>query len=377
MCSLPGRARASRIGEQSVPGRILIYGGTGYTGRLIAEHARNLQRTPVIAGRTAHRVQAVAAELSLSGRVITLDEHQAIDDALGDIDVLINAASPFARTAPPLIEACLRTRTHYLDITGELPIFQSAARYDDAARERGIMIMPGVGLGIVASDCLALHVAGRIPNAKYLRMAVLRPESFSRGSIRSALGLSNSQVTIRRNGRLISVPVGRLQRVFDYGEGGRESVAVNWADVFTAYYSTGIRNIEAYFEANLASRALYELGAGVADALRLPAVERWLDAVVRALPDGPSAQRRQMESCVIVAEVEDSWRQRRCARLKTPDGYSFTAEAATEIATRAAGGDFRPGFQTPARVYGADLVLEFKGTWREELADSLSAWGIR
>lgn len=357
-------------------GRILIYGGTGYTGRLIAEHARNLRRAPVIAGRTAHRVQALAEELAIAGRVAAPDEPQAIDEALGDIDVLINAASPFARTARPLIEACLRTGTHYLDITGELPIFQDAARYDGPARERGIMIMPGVGLGIVASDCLALHVAARVPNAKYLRMAVLRPDSFSRGSVRSALGLSNSHVTIRRNGRLISVPVGRLQRAFDYGDGRRESVAVSWADVFTAYYSTGIRNIEAYFEANLASRVLYQLGAGVADTLRLPPVERWLDAVVRALPDGPSAQQRQRERCVIVAEAEDSWRQRSCARLETPDGYSFTAEAATEIATRAARGDFRPGFQTPAGVYGADLVLEFKGTRREELADSLSTQGV-
>jgi short subunit dehydrogenase-like uncharacterized protein len=360
-----------------VRGRILIYGGTGYTGRLIAEHARNAQRAPVIAGRTAHRVQALAAELALPGRVITLDEPEAIDDALGDVAVLINAASPYARTARPLIEACLRTRTHYLDITGELPIFQGAASYDEAARERGIMIMPGVGLGIVASDCLALHVAGRVPNAKYLRIAVLRPDSFSRGSIRSALGLSNSHVTIRRNGRLISMPVGRLQRAFDFGDGARESVAVSWADVFTAYYSTGIRNIEAYFEANLASRAFYQLGAGLADALRLAPVERWLDAVVRALPDGPSSQRRQMERCVIVAEVEDSWRQRSCARLETPDGYSFTAEAATEIATRAGRGDFRPGFQTPARVYGADLIFEFKGTRREGFADSLSAQGIQ
>jgi len=359
-----------------VRGRILIYGGTGYTGRLIAEHARNLRRAPVIAGRTAHRVQALAEELAIAGRVAAPDEPQAIDEALGDIDVLINAASPFARTARPLIEACLRTGTHYLDITGELPIFQDAARYDGPARERGIMIMPGVGLGIVASDCLALHVAARVPNAKYLRMAVLRPDSFSRGSVRSALGLSNSHVTIRRNGRLISVPVGRLQRAFDYGDGRRESVAVSWADVFTAYYSTGIRNIEAYFEANLASRVLYQLGAGVADTLRLPPVERWLDAVVRALPDGPSAQQRQRERCVIVAEAEDSWRQRSCARLETPDGYSFTAEAATEIATRAARGDFRPGFQTPAGVYGADLVLEFKGTRREELADSLSTQGV-
>jgi short subunit dehydrogenase-like uncharacterized protein len=347
--------------------RILIYGGTGYTGRLIAEHARNLRHPPVIAGRTAYRVHALAAELGVQGRVVAVDEPEILDDALGDVSVLINAASPFTQTTRPLIESCLRTQTHYLDITGELPAFRDAFCYDAAARKRGIMIMPGAGLGIVASDCLAMYVAARVPNAKYLRIALLRPESFSRGTFRSALGLSNSRVTIRRNGRLTSVPVGRLQRSFDFGEGKRESVAVSWADVFTAYYSTGIRNIEAYFEADLASRTLYQLGAGVADTLRFAPVQRWLNAATRAWPEGPTARRRETEKCVIVAEAEDSWRRRSSARLETPDGYSFTAKSAAAIAQRVLRGEFLPGFQTPAKVYGADFVLGFKGTRRVEL----------
>src|SRR5580700_366600 len=237
--------------------RVLIYGATGYTGRLIAERLRNARVHSVVAGRTPHRVQAVAAEFDLAGRVMGADEPNALDKALDDIDVLINAASPFALTAPALIESCLRTRTHYLDITGELPVFQIAFGYDEAARKRGIMIMPGAALGVVASDCLAMHVAALVPSAKYLRIALLRPNSFSRGTFRSALGIANSRVSIRRNGRLVSVPVGRLQRTFDFGEGEKESVAVSWADVFTAYYSTGIRNIETYFEAGYTARALY------------------------------------------------------------------------------------------------------------------------
>jgi short subunit dehydrogenase-like uncharacterized protein len=356
-----------------VPPRILIYGGTGYTGRLIAEHARNLRHSPVIAGRTASRVQALAATLGVPGRVIALDQPEILDNALGDVDVLINAASPFAQTVSPLIESCLRTRTHYLDITGELPVFRRAFCYDEPARKAGIMVMPGVGLGVVASDCLAMHVAACVPNAKYLRIALLRPDSFSRGSFRSALALSNSRVTIRRNGRLVSVPVGRLQRAFDYGDGKRESVAVSWADVFTAYYSTGIPNIEAYFEADFTLRAIYQLTAGIADTLRLAPVKHWLNVATRAWPEGPSAQRRQMEKCVIVAEAEDSWRRRSSARLETADGYSFTAEAAIAISQRVARGDFLPGFQTPAKVYGADFVLAFTGARREQLEIAVPA----
>lgn len=353
--------------------RVLIYGATGYTGRLITARLRNSRSKLVIAGRSSQRVQALAAQLGVTGWVMSPDDPNALDEALGDVDVLINAASPFALTASPLIQSCLRTRTHYLDITGELPVFQDAFGYDDAARERGIMIMPGTGLGIVASDCLAMHVASLVPSAKYLRIGLSRPSSFSRGTFRSALGLANSRVSIRRNGQLMSLPIGRLQRTFDFGDGEKQSVAVSWADVFTAWHSTGIRNIEAYFEADFASRTFYQLGAGVADAMQLLPAKTLIDAVTSVLPEGPTEVQRRAERCVIVAEAENTWRQTRCVRLETPDGYSFTAEATAAIAQRVMRGDFVSGFQTPARVYGADLVLEFEGTHREEIRDAFSA----
>ena len=170
------------------------------------------------------------------------------------------------------------------------------------------------------------------------------------------------------------MPVGQLQRTFDFGDGEKESVAVSWADVFTAYYSTGIRNIEAYFAASFASRALYQVSAGVADTMQLEPARTLIDAVTSVLSEGPSKARRRTEQCVIVSEAENSWRQRRCVRLTTPDGYSFTAEAATTIAQRILQGDFASGFQTPAKVYGADLVLDFEGVDRHELQPPFSTY---
>src|ERR1700685_1355341 len=160
-----GQESHSLAEEHSMRRRVLIYGATGYTGRLIADRLRNSRCHLVVAGRTLHRVQALATELGVAGRVIEIDEPNALDQALDDIDVLINTASPFALTAPALIESCLRTKTHYLDVTGELPVFQTAFNYGEAARKRGIMIMPGAALGVVASDCLAMHVAAVVPNA--------------------------------------------------------------------------------------------------------------------------------------------------------------------------------------------------------------------
>jgi short subunit dehydrogenase-like uncharacterized protein len=348
--------------------RILIYGATGYTGRLIATQARKTRHALVVAGRLADRVHALAATLGVSARVVTLDNPSALNEALGDSCVLINAAGPFVNTAGPLVEACLHTRTHYLDITGELPAFQHALSHDAAARKRGIMIMPGVGLGIVATDCLAMHVAALVPNAKYLRIGLSRPDLISRGSLRAAIGLTGSRVSIRRNGRLIMLPVGRLERSFDYGDGERRSVAVSWADVLTAYHSTGIRNIETYIEADVLSRALYQVAAGMVDMLGFAPVQRWLNVAAEAWPEGPSVQQRQAGRSAIVAEAEDTWRRRVCARLETADGYSFTAEAAVAIAERVIRGEFSPGFQTPGKIYGADFVLGVSGSLRQNLA---------
>ena len=147
---------------------------------------------------------------------------------------------------------------------------------------------------------------------------------------------------------------------------------MSWPDVFTAYHSTGVRNIEAYFEADVTARALYQLGAGIADIVRSEPVRRLLGHRRQCMAGRPVGAAAAGTECVIAAEVEDSWRRRRSARLETPDGYSFTAEAAIAVAQRSRLATSRPGFQTPAKVYGADFVLGFDGVRREELSGPFS-----
>lgn len=190
-----------------------------------------------------------------------MEEPSAAVEALGDIDFVLNAAGPVIATSEPLIAACLATRTHYLDVTAELSVFVAAHRHDAAARERGIMIMPGAGFLIVASDCLAADIAAITSGAKYLRIGVTQSKIYSRGSLKTIFGETRDHVVVRQAARLTRIPIGRLERQFDYGEGPRTSFAVTLADVFTAYITTGIPNIEGYFEASL--------GAGP------PGLSRW------------------------------------------------------------------------------------------------------
>jgi short subunit dehydrogenase-like uncharacterized protein len=334
---------------------------------LIAERAAEIGLVPVLAGRDEERVRRQAELLGTPWRKLSLDSIEALAEALSDVEAVVHAAGPFVVTAPPMIEACLRAETHYLDVSGELPVFQEALGRDSEALRAGVMLMPGAAWSVVATDCLAAHVAGRAPGAKYLRLGMTQSRLYSRGTARSAFGLMSSEVAIRRNGRLTFVPIGRMERAFDFGEGERTSMALSWPDAVTAYHTTGIPNIEAYMEVAAAGRVLAPLTARIGEALQLPVLRSVLRLGAAALPAGPAEAARRLAHPVIVAEAEDAWRRLSSARLRTADGYDFTALAAVAIAERVIAGDFEPGFQTPARVYGADFVLSIEGTTRIDL----------
>ncbi len=354
-------------GDGDIGRRVMIYGSTGYTGRLIARRALETGLEPILAGRRVERVRRQAESQGLLWRAIRLDSPSQIARELRDVRVVIHAAGPFTQTARPMLEACLLAGAHYLDIGGELPAFLEARRRNEDAVRRGVMIMPGAGWAVTASDCLAAHVARLAPEAKSLRIGIARSPLLSRGTARSALGLASSDVVIRRNGRLVSVPVGRLEKAFDYGEGARWSMALSWPDVLTGYHTTGVPNIEVYVDTGTLTRILAPVGARLGEALRLPIFQPLQRLSAEILPEEPSDEARMAARHVVVAEAEDVWRRCTCARLETIDGYSFTALSATEIARRVLGGDFEVGFQTPARVYGADFVLGMEGSRREDL----------
>jgi saccharopine dehydrogenase (NAD+, L-lysine-forming) len=346
--------------------RALIYGCTGHTGRLIVERARAFQRDIVLAGRDAGRIRPLAQSLGLPWRCASLEDSDGLDRMLEDVAVVLHAAGPFSATARPMLEACLRAGAHYLDIAGELPVFQTISRYDQDARDRGIMLMPGVGFSIVATDCIAAHVTACMPAARHLRLGLSMPQSLSRGSLRTLLGWVRGQVAVCRNGKMTTVAIGRLERSFDYGEGDRWSTCVNWPDTFTAPVTTAIPNVEVYIEADLLARSMYQIGGFLAAPLQLGAVQTLLNSGLSISPSAPLGGKQPPQ--VIVAEAEDNWRQCARVRLTTLDGYRFTALSAVEILGRVLAGEFQPGFQTPSRVYGADLVLAFDGTTREDLS---------
>lgn len=350
-------------------GRVLLYGAAGFSGRLVADSLAALGIDLVLAGRDQAKLAPLAGRLALPVRIFSLETPQAIDDALADIGIVLHAAGPFQVTGAPMMAACARRGAHYLDLTGEWPVFADAMTRSVAANLAGIMLMPGIGFSIVASDCLAALAAERAPDTQVLRLAMSQPEIVSRGAIRSILSLMRPEVVIRRDGALATVPVGTLTRSIDFGNGLRPTVAATWPDVVTGQFTTGIGNIETYCEADWSIRLAYQTGAFTAPLMKSAAGRAMLSGIGDSWAEGPSEAERADAGFVLVAEAVDRWRRTTSFRLRTRDGYTVTTRAATEIVRRVLSGDWQPGFWTPAALYGSSFILGLGCAELEDIED--------
>lgn len=345
----------------------LIYGCTGYTARLVIRFALEQGMRPVLAGRSPEGVGAVAREFGLEHRVFGLEDPKALDEGLRGMKAVLHCAGPFAHTFRQMADACVRTGTHYLDITGEIAVFEGLAARDGEARGAGITFLPGVGFDVVPSDCLAAHLKRRLPSATHLSLGFRAKGRMSRGTANTTVENIASGGAVRRGGRIVKVPVGRFARTIDYGDGPRHSVAIPWGDVSTAWYSTGIPDIEVYVPMPRSARWMALLSRPVAPLMGTRPVQRLLKSRIQAGPPGPTDEERATGSVLLWGEVTDADGRRAVSRLRTPEGYTLTALAALEATRRVLAGEAPAGFQTPSRAFGADFVMQFEGVERIDL----------
>jgi short subunit dehydrogenase-like uncharacterized protein len=345
---------------------LLIYGAYGYTGRLVSERAVELGLRPILSGRDPARLHPLGERLGLETRVADLHP-EPLRRALDGVRCVLHCAGPFAKTSKPMVDACLAARAHYLDITGEIPVFEALAERDHEARSAGITLLPGVGFDVVPSDCLALHLKQRLPEAVALTLGLATRGGISHGTASSALLHAENGAMVRRSGKLEKIPLGSLQRTIDFGKGPRDSVAIAWGDVSSAWSSTRIPNIEVYLAVGRlppGSRTWLPLLQAL---LAKPSVLRLAQSAIDRAAPGPSEAARQRGSAVVFGEVRDASGRLARARLFTPEGYTLTARASLHVAQKVLAGEAPLGFQTPASAFGPDLALELEGVRREDL----------
>lgn len=350
-----------------MPSDFLLYGATGFIGEAMARGAvvRGLQ--PVVAGRDAVRVAALASELGVEHRAFQLDDAAAMDAALGEVPAVLHCAGPYLHTAAAIVEGCLRTGTHYLDISGEIPVYEALARRDDEAIAREVMVLPGAGFDVVPTDCLALHLKQTLPTATHLTLAfrIDGPAGLPPGTLRTGIEMMPFGDKVRVEGELVTPSRRARTMSIDFGEGPLMATRQTWGDVFMAYRSTGIPNIADYVVWEVAIRRQLALAAALRPLFRIAAVRR---LAARGVKGGSTPEQRARTRASVWGEVRDPAGRRAVSRLHGPEAsVEWTVSAALSAVQRVAAGDVRPGFQTPATAYGADFVLACEGVVREDV----------
>ena len=347
--------------------KFMIYGANGFVGQVLAIEAITRGFRPVLAGRNAQALAELAQKLDLEYQAFDLQNQDQVIDAISGIDLLMNCAGPFKYTYKPLVDACIREKVHYLDITGEIPVFQAIQARDEEARVAGVMLMPGTGFDVVPTDCLALHLKNKLPSANELTLAYMHegPARLPPGSAKTSIELIPFGINIRRNGKLIQAPDPFATRIIDFGSGEKEAVRLNWGDVFTAYYTTGIPNIANY--AVLHPKVVARLKQ--IRKIRLFFRLKWLRRrMQKQLKGGSTPEQRAQSRMHVWGEVKDEQGNTAQARLHGPEaGVVWTIKTCLDSIQEIEKGKVKPGYQTPASVFGADFVLLTEGVTREDV----------
>jgi short subunit dehydrogenase-like uncharacterized protein len=333
----------------------LIYGANGYTGRLIAELAKQRGQSPVLAGRSADKVRPLAEELGLPWRAFPLERPD-----LKDVQLVLHCAGPFSATSRPMVDACLTARAHYLDITGEYEVFEAVLARDAEARERGVVLLPGVGFDVVPSDCLAALLHQKLPSATSLALAFATQGRASPGTLKTSLESLPRGGAVRRGGKLLRVPPAHEVREIPFADRPRTCMSVPWGDLATAFRSTRIPDITVFLATKPKAIRAARLSRFAAPLLGLAPVQRLLKDRIARNVRGPDAEERARGSAQFWGRVSDGDRSVEMT-MTVPEGYTLTAHAALECTDRVLRGAVQPGAWTPSLAFGADFATSLPG----------------
>ena len=361
-------------------GTWMIYGANGYTGRLAARLAKDRHLSPILAGRRAGRVRPLAHELGCESRVFDLADPAAAAANLEGVAAVLHCAGPFSATSRPMLAACLRGGTHYLDITGEIAVFEDIHSRNQEIRAAGIVAIPGVGFDVVPTDCLAAMLKRELASATHLKLAFKpRDGTFSPGTAKTMLEGLPEGGRIRENGRIVKVPSAYKIETIPFTESlSATAVTIPWGDVSTAYYSTGIPNIEVFAGVPEKQIGKMKMSGPMRWVLGLAPVQALVSAQIARWVKGPTDEQRARDEVYVYGEAWDHAGHKVAMRLRTRDAYTLTAESGVTATLRVMEGRLAPGAYTPSMAFGADFVLELEGTSLSRVAPtSESLFGNR
>ncbi|MFZ9982390.1 MAG: saccharopine dehydrogenase family protein [Cyclobacteriaceae bacterium] len=349
------------------PYDLIIYGAYGYTGRLITEVCKAKNIRVLISGRSEDKLKILSQSSGYPYIPADINDAAGLISVLSQAVAVLHCAGPFSLTSRQMVEACLDTFTHYLDITGEHEVFTFLHGLDSKAKSSGIMIMPGTGFDVVPTDCAGAYLKNALPGATQLRLAfAMVPTGVSRGTARTAFMSFGKESLVRVDGALKSVGPEPVVTEIDFGSKKLKSVCISWGDIVTAYHTTGIPNIEVFMASSPGLLKSIRMALKFRWFFRIGFIRRILIKAIDRRPPGPSENVLQNGRSLIYGKATDASGKTAEVRIETSNGYRLTADMSVLIAEKVIKRNFKPGFQTPASCYGPDLIMELPNSRRIE-----------
>lgn len=329
----------------------LLYGCTGYTGERLARHCTRVGLTPILAGRNEAKVSALANELGLAYRIGDLHNAEQTQQMLDGCHLVFNAAGPFTSTCLPILEACLKQKVHCLSLVGEIPMLETLQRYDQAAKDANICIGVGLGFDVMPTDCLASVLKHALPDATHLSIAMKGSNAMTAGSTKEFIEQIGEQpFWVRREGKLVEGAINTQS--FDFGDGRELAVSIAWGDISSAYYSTGIRNIDVYTASSRGDVFAIKALSALKPLIRINAVQSLLNRIIDATVSGPSQQELENVQSTIIGEVTNAAGKTIRGKVTTASAYKMTVLGATYAIEQVLTNAPPSGYQTPAMLLG-------------------------
>ncbi len=340
----------------------MLYGVTGYTGQLMVEEAIKKGLKPLIAGRNEAKLKPIAEQYNLEYKAFDLADTDALNKAVAEVDLVLHCAGPFSQTAEPMMQACIQNKAHYLDITGEISVFERCQALDSQAKDSGVVLCSGVGFDVIPTDCIAATLKNALPNATHLTLGFDSRSGLSPGTAKTSVEGLKEGGKVRQDGKITRVGFAHGVRKVDFGDGEKLAMTIPWGDVSTAYHTTGIPNIETYIPASPNLVKKMKRMNWIRPLLGLGFIQNFLKKQIDKKVRGPNKAKRDQLRTYVWGEVVNTDGKKVTARVETASGYDVTVYGAVAIVDHFMNDKVNAGSTTPSQIMGANFVETLEGS---------------
>ena len=334
---------------------VVLYGATGYTGRLTAGRLEQEGVSFIVAGRDRSKLRELADSLGSKPEpvAVELEDAQGLKRLAARGRVLVSTAGPYTQLGPPLVEAAIEAGTDFLDVTGEQLYMRWVLDQEKRAQDAGISIINALGLDVIPGDVAAKIATAAMVNPQNLEIAYWSPASISRGTLTSMMA-HTGQGGWFDQGVYRPSPPGWFRHTFRYPDphGEREGIFIPWGDVITAPRSTGAKQVRTYFIAKPGTvRMMHTFRSLLAASWSTGVTRLALRARLRSYKD-PDREQQKTVPFRVLAEATDEDGTLQRGYVAGRDPYGFTGAAVAHgAALIAKGHKTEPGVLTPTQAF--------------------------